>query len=59
MFENYREIAKAFREVADVLDELGALEDRMNNGEDVDSEMEAALGKLMIKMMKMEAMKNK
>lgn len=57
MFEDYREAAKVFKEVANILEDLADLEDRGKEGEDVEEAMETALGKLMIKVVKMQGLK--
>jgi len=59
MFDNYKELAKSFRDVADCLDNLVALEERRIAGEDVEEEIQMAFGGLMIKMLALESMKNK
>lgn len=59
MFENYKELAKSFREVADSLDKLVELEERKMAGEDTGEEIQMTFGELMIKMIELESMKNK
>jgi hypothetical protein len=49
----------AFRDIANVMDELLELEVRAADGEDVEKESESVAGRLLIKMMQVESMSNK
>jgi hypothetical protein len=46
-----------FSDSAKILDELINLADRENNGEDVSDEYETAMGKFVVKMMKLQSLK--
>lgn len=45
-----------FRETADIIDEILVLEAREDNGEDVQKESEAALGRFMLKMIELQTL---
>lgn len=49
--DDYREMAKIYRDLADLAEEMAVLEDREKAGEDVEDEMAALLGRLMFKSM--------
>ena len=53
---NYAKLGNAFKDIADVCFELNILEEKAEAGEQVEEEMEAALGKLMVKMLKLESL---
>lgn len=42
-----------FRETADIIDEILSLEKRENNGEDIKEELEGAVGRFTINMIKL------
>ena len=45
-----------FREGADIIDEILALEERENKGEDIRKESEALIGRFALKMIELNAM---
>ena len=45
-----------FRETADIIDEVLILEERESNGEGVQKESEAALGRFMFKMIELQSL---
>lgn len=45
-----------FSDSAQILDELINLEERKDNGEDVSDEYETAMGKFVVKMMKLQSL---
>lgn len=52
-----KEMRDTFSKIVTILDSLISLEEREKNGEDVTEEVENETGKLMVQMMKLEAMK--
>lgn len=46
----------AFRETADILDEIISLTERSEKGEDVKKELESAYGRFMFKMVELQNM---
>ncbi|MGJ0848442.1 hypothetical protein ACR77J_17265 [Tissierella praeacuta] len=46
----------SLRESADIIDEVLALEERENNGEDVRKELESAVGRFTIKMLELNSL---
>lgn len=54
---NLKEIRDAFAKLVSILDNLIELEVRESNGEDVTEEIEAETGKMLVYMMKLEALK--
>lgn len=59
MFDNYKEMANKFREVADAIEKVGSIDERTKSGEIVpEEEMEAAMGKLMLRMLELESLKD-
>lgn len=50
------EMRDAFRESADIVDEILALEERENNGEDVKKELHGAIGRFTIKMLELNSL---
>ncbi|MCR2043201.1 hypothetical protein NSA23_03620 [Anaerosalibacter massiliensis] len=52
-------IRDLFRECADIIDEILALEERENNGEDTEKDLESILGRYMIKMIEINALSQK
>jgi len=59
MDEDLIKMRDAFRDIANVMDELLELEVREAAGEDIEKEQESVAGRLMIKMMKLESMSKK
>ncbi|EGT0695729.1 hypothetical protein FMT86_07835 [Clostridium perfringens] len=53
------ELRDAFRNTADIIDELVALEEREKNGEDVEKECEAVMGRYLISFIKIQKIANK
>lgn len=51
--EQLIEIRDTFRETADIIDEMFILEEKKDDGEDVEKESEAVLGRFMMKMIKL------
>jgi hypothetical protein len=51
-------MGKVFREAADIIDELIALEPREEQGEDVEKETESVLGRFMLKMIELQQLQN-
>ena len=51
-------MGKVFREAADIIDELIALELREEQGEDVEKETESVLGRFMLKMIELQQLQN-
>lgn len=56
MFDDYAKLGDLFEDLSKVCYDLADLDRREEEGEDVTELQEAALGKLMVKMMKMQAM---
>lgn len=46
-----------FREIADTIDEILILDEREDNGEDVQKESEAALCRFMLKMIELQSLR--
>lgn len=46
----------AFRESADIIDEMLALEEREKNGEDVKNELESVVGRFVMKMLEINSL---
>nr|DAL12876.1 MAG TPA_asm: hypothetical protein [Caudoviricetes sp.] len=53
------ELRDAFRNTADIIDELVTLEEREKNGEDVEKECEAAMGRYLISFIKIQEIANR
>lgn len=56
MDANLLQIRDAFREAADIIDEICELETREENGEDVKKESESAMGRFMLKMLELNSL---
>ena len=56
MENNLLTIRNAFREAADIIDEIVELEEREDNGEDVKKESEGAMGRFVMKMMELNSL---
>lgn len=55
--DDLKKMRDTFAKIVEILDKLMELEDKQKNGENVTEEYEAEVGKLMVQMMKLEAMK--
>ncbi|MDK0666921.1 hypothetical protein P5F12_03750 [Clostridium perfringens] len=53
------ELRDAFRNTADIIDELVTLEEREKNGEDVEKECEAVMGRYLISFIKIQEIANR
>ena len=53
------ELRDAFRNTADIIDELVVLEEREKNGEDVEKECEAVMGRYLISFVKIQKIANR
>ncbi|MDJ8959737.1 hypothetical protein PTK51_14705 [Clostridium perfringens] len=53
------ELRDEFRNTADIIDELVALEEREKNGEDVEKECEAVMGRYLISFVKIQKIANR
>lgn len=53
------ELRDAFRNTADIIDELVTLEEREKNGEDVEKECEAVMGRYLISFIKIQKIANR
>lgn len=53
------ELRDAFRNTADIIDELVTLEEREKNGEDVEKECEAVMGRYLISFIKIHEIANR
>ncbi|MDF2804408.1 MAG: hypothetical protein K0S61_4313 [Anaerocolumna sp.] len=53
---DFKEYKKAILEVVEVLDELILLEEKESAGEDVESATEAAMGKFVMKLLKLQSL---
>lgn len=56
--DEYKAMSKAFRNAADILDQLCELEEKEKNGEDTKDRSEELLAKFMVQMMKINSMGN-
>lgn len=52
-----KQMRDTFAKITEILDRMITLEERSKNGENVEAEYEDEAGKLMIQMMKLEAIK--
>lgn len=55
--ENAIKMRDLFRETADIIDEMLALEEREKNGADVKKELESAAGRFFMKMLELSTLK--
>ena len=53
------ELRDAFKNTADIIDELVALGEREKNGEDVEKECEAVMGRYLISFIKIQEIANR
>lgn len=56
--ENLVEMRDVFRKCADTIDEMIVLEERKKAGEDVAERLEETAGRLIIQMLKLQALNN-
>lgn len=54
--EDLIKLRDVFRESADIIDEMLVLEERENNGEDVQKELESVIGRLTFKMIELSTL---
>ena len=55
--DDLKKTRDTFAKIVEIMDNLIALEERQNNGEDVSEEYEVEAGKLIVQMVKLEGMK--
>ena len=49
-------VRDCLRETADIIDEIIELEERANNGEDVEKELESVMGRYLLKLVELNSL---